>query len=91
MVAKANDLLTPAPVHGDRRGRRLCSVLVADPLHVLREHLLAAAVIKLCRTTVGMASDSLSGFKSAVIFQKIRDAGRAELSEANSEPATPLV
>jgi hypothetical protein len=38
-----------------------------------------------------MASDSLSGFKSAVIFQKIRDAGRAELSEANSEPATPLV
>jgi hypothetical protein len=45
MVAKANDLLTPAPVHGDRRGRRLCSVLVADPLHVLQEHLLAAAVI----------------------------------------------
>jgi hypothetical protein len=26
-----------------------------------------------------MGSDSLSGFKSAVIFQKIRDAGRPEL------------
>jgi hypothetical protein len=36
---------------------------------------LAAAVIEFCGPAVGVAGDSLSGFKSAVIFQKIRDAG----------------
>jgi hypothetical protein len=37
---------------------------------------------------VGVAGDALSGFKGAVILQKIRDAGRPEcrMSEANSEP-----
>jgi hypothetical protein len=30
---------------------------------------------------VSVAGDSLSGFKSAVIFQKVRDAGRNECGE----------
>jgi hypothetical protein len=47
-------------------------------LHVLEQNLLAAAVIKFRGAAVGMAGDPLSGFKSAVIFQKIRDAGRPE-------------
>ena len=75
-----------------RKASPLClSGSISNPLHVLQEHLLAAAVIQFRGPAVGMAGDSLSGFKSAVIFQKIRDAGRAELSEADSEPATPLV
>jgi hypothetical protein len=44
--------------------------------HILEQNLLTAAVIELCRPTVGVASDPLSRFKSPVIFQKIRDAGR---------------
>ena len=44
----------------------------------LRGNLLTAAVIKLGGPAVGMAGDSLSGFKGVVIFQKIRDAGRPE-------------
>jgi len=35
---------------------------------------LAAAVVKFGGPAVGVASDSLSGFQGAVIFQKIRDA-----------------
>jgi hypothetical protein len=38
----------------------------------------AAAVIEFGRSAVGVASDPLSGFKGAVIFQKIRDAGCPE-------------
>jgi hypothetical protein len=33
------------------------------------------SVIEFRRPAIGMAGDSLSGFKSAVIFQKNRDAG----------------
>ena len=51
---------------------------VPNPLHVLEQNLLAASVIEFCRPAVGVASDSLSGFQSAVVFEKIRDAGRAE-------------
>jgi hypothetical protein len=51
---------------------------VPNPFHVFQEDLLPAAVIKLCGPAVGVDGDSLSDFKSAVIFQKIRDAGRPE-------------
>ena len=51
---------------------------VPNPLHVLEQNLLAAAVIEFRGPAVGVAGDSLSGFKGAVIFQKIRDAGRPE-------------
>jgi hypothetical protein len=44
--------------------------------HILEQNLLAAAVIELRRSAVGVAGDALSGFKGAIIFQKIRDAGR---------------
>jgi hypothetical protein len=47
-------------------------------LHIFEKHLLAAAVVEFCSAAIGMASDSLSGFKSTVIFQKIRDAGGPE-------------
>jgi hypothetical protein len=43
-----------------------------------RANLLTAAVIKFCGPAVSVAGDSLSGFKGAVIFQEIRDAGRPE-------------
>jgi hypothetical protein len=58
--------------------------------HVFEENILTATVINLCRPAVGVAGDSLGGFKSTVIFQKIRDAGRPEKSEANSAPAVQL-
>jgi len=45
---------------------------------VFQQHLLAAAVIKLGGPAVGVAGDALSGFKGAVVLQKIRDAGRSE-------------
>ena len=51
---------------------------IPNPLHIFEEDLLAAAVIKFRGAAVGVASNSLRGFKSAVIFQKIRDAGRPE-------------
>jgi hypothetical protein len=54
------------------------TILVANPLHVLEQNLLTAAVVEFCGPAVGVAGDSLSGFKGAVIFQKIRDAGRPE-------------
>jgi len=44
-------------------------------LHIFEQHLLTAAVIELCRPTVGVASDPLRSFKSPVIFQKICDTG----------------
>jgi hypothetical protein len=46
--------------------------------HIFEQHFLAAAIIEFRGPTVGMASDSLSGFKGGVIFQKIRDAGGPE-------------
>jgi hypothetical protein len=39
---------------------------------------MAAPIVEFRCATVGMAGDSLSGFKGSVIFQKIRDAGRPE-------------
>jgi hypothetical protein len=51
---------------------------VPNPLHILEQNLLAAAVIKLGCPAVGVAGDALRGFKGTVIFQKIRDAGRPE-------------
>jgi hypothetical protein len=45
---------------------------------ILQKNLLTAAVVEFRSTAVGVASDPLSGFKGAVIFQKIRDAGRPE-------------
>jgi hypothetical protein len=51
---------------------------IPNPLHVLQKDLLAAAVIEFRGPAVGVAGDSLSGFKGAVIFQKIRDACRAK-------------
>jgi hypothetical protein len=54
------------------------SALIPDSLHILEQNLLAAAVIQLCGPAIGVAGDSLSGFQGAVIFQKIRDAGRPE-------------
>ena len=37
---------------------------------------MSAAVIEFRGPSIGVAGDPLSGFQSAVIFQKIRDAGR---------------
>jgi hypothetical protein len=55
----------------------ISKMLIPNPLHVFEQNLLTA-VIEFCGSAVGVASDSLSGFKGAVIFQKIRDAGRPE-------------
>jgi hypothetical protein len=51
---------------------------IPNPLHVLEQNFLTAAIIELGGPAVGVAGDPLSGFKGAVIFQKIRDAGRPE-------------
>ena len=40
-------------------------------LHILEQNLLAATVIEFRGPAVGVASESLRDFKSAVIFQKI--------------------
>ena len=50
-------------------------ISIADPLHVLEQDLLAAAIIEFRSAAVGMAGDSLSSLQGAFIFQKIRDAG----------------
>jgi hypothetical protein len=42
-------------------------MLIPNPLHVFEQNLLTA-VIEFCGSAVGVASDSLSGFKSAVIL-----------------------
>jgi hypothetical protein len=47
-------------------------------LHVLKENLLPAAIIKLCGPAIGVASDPLGSFQGDVIFQKVRDTGCAE-------------
>jgi hypothetical protein len=59
-------------------GQAFDGPLITNPLHVLEQSLLTAAVIELRCAAVGMAGDSLSGFQGAVIFQKIRDAGRSK-------------
>jgi hypothetical protein len=46
--------------------------------HVFEEYLLPAAIVQLGGPAISVAGDALSGFKSAVIFQKIRDAGCPE-------------
>ena len=51
---------------------------IPNSLHVVQENLLTAAVIEFRSPAVGMAGDPLSGFKGAIIFQKIRDPGRPE-------------
>jgi len=51
---------------------------ISNTLHVFEQNLLAAAVIEFCGPTIGVASDSLCGLKSAVVLEKIRDAGRPE-------------
>jgi hypothetical protein len=43
-----------------------------------RAKLLTAAIIEFCGPAVGMTGDSLSGYKGAIVFQKMRDAGRLE-------------
>jgi hypothetical protein len=55
-------------------------------LHILEQNLLAAAVIKLRSPAVGVAGNALSGFKSAVVFQKIRNTGRPEAAGAITCP-----
>jgi len=50
------------------------SLLCTFP-NVFEQYLLPAAVIEFRSPAVGVAGDSLGRFKSAVIFQKIRDAG----------------
>jgi hypothetical protein len=63
-----NGLLAPSWISG------LASV--SNPLHILEENLLTAAVIEFRGSAIGVAGDSLSSLKGTVIFQKIRDAGR---------------
>jgi len=48
---------------------RACRSLIPDPLHILQENLLPAAIVELSCSAVGVPRDSLSGFKGAVIFQ----------------------
>jgi hypothetical protein len=42
------------------------------------QNLLTAAVIEFRGAAIGVASDALSSFEGAVVFQKIRDTGRPE-------------
>jgi hypothetical protein len=51
---------------------------IPNSLHILEQNLLATAVIEFRGPAIGVTGDSLSGFQGAVIFQKIRDAGRSE-------------
>jgi hypothetical protein len=51
---------------------------ISNPLHVLEQNLLSAAVIEFRGPAVDVACDPLSSFKGAVILQKIRDPGRPE-------------
>jgi len=45
---------------------------IANPFHILQQNLLAAAVIELCGAAVGMAGDSLGGFKGSLVAARIR-------------------
>jgi hypothetical protein len=65
-------------VSGSPHCRLQIPQLISNPRHVLQKNFLTAPVIEFCGPAVGVAGDSLSGFKGAVIFQKIRDAGRPE-------------
>ena len=53
-----------------------CSV--PNPLHILEQNLLAAAVIEFGGSAVGVPGNALGRLQRPVIFQKIRDAGRPE-------------
>jgi hypothetical protein len=66
------------PQAGDAPASHAPCRLVSDSLHILEQNLLPAAVIEFRGPTVGMTGNSLSGFKGAVIFQKIGDARRSE-------------
>jgi hypothetical protein len=49
-------------------------ISIPNPLHILEQNSLTAAVIEFRGPAVGVAGDALSGFKGPVIFQKIRNA-----------------
>ena len=51
---------------------------LSNPFHVLQQHLLPAPVIQFCGSAIRVTGDPLSGFKGAVIFQKIGDASGSE-------------
>ena len=51
---------------------------VSDPLQIFEHNLLTTAVVEFRSPAVGVAGNALSGLKRAVIFQKIRYAGRPE-------------
>jgi hypothetical protein len=53
-------------------------ISVPNSFHIFEQYLLAAAVIKLRGPAVGVTGNALGSLQSAVIFQKIRDAGRPE-------------
>jgi hypothetical protein len=59
----------------NRRTKKTPSVTMDPKPNALAK---SAAVIEFRGPAVGVAGNSLSGFKSAVIFQKIRDACRSE-------------
>jgi len=44
---------------------------IANSFHVFEQNLLSPPIVQLGRPAVSVAGDSLGGFKSAVIFQKI--------------------
>jgi len=46
-------------------------LLVPNPFHIFEQNLLTAAVIELRGPAIGVAGNSLSGFESAIIFQKL--------------------
>jgi hypothetical protein len=56
---------------------KLCP-LIPNPFHILEQNLLAAAIIKFRGPSIGVTRDPLSGFKRAVVLQKIGDPGRPE-------------
>jgi hypothetical protein len=79
---------------GENTPNRGCRrrALIPYSLHVLQQHLLTAAVIELGGAAVGVAGDPLSGFQGAVIFQKVRDAGRPVRPKGRREsfPVFPI-
>ena len=74
----------PSPVADkDLVSAALCTSLrsstsVPNPLHVFEQNLLPAAVIQFPGSAIGVAGDPLGRFKGAVVFQKIRNAGRSK-------------
>jgi hypothetical protein len=57
---------------------KISKILIPNPLHVFEENLLAAAVIEFRCPAVGVTGDPLSGFKGALIFQKMMPVARNE-------------